>query len=297
MRSHRLSVVTPYRLDLTVSALRRLSTNVVDRFTSDGRYLRALDGEHPVVVEVRQVRRDRLAVTLHGASRGDRAALATVRRMLGVDRDLDRFARSARRIAWLAPLAQRMRGVKPPRYPTLWEACVNAVVFQQLSVVAASAITGRLVTRLGIPVAFGEERLYVFPSPDAFQAARDRPLLAIGLSAGKLATLRRAADAIGSGRLDAPALEALPSEEAAAVLRTVKGIGPWSAALILLRGFGRLDVFPAADTSVARNLALVRGARDIRATLDALGQDRGMVYYHLLLARLESRGDLGRPSP
>ncbi|MDE3111666.1 MAG: DNA-3-methyladenine glycosylase 2 family protein [Chloroflexota bacterium] len=270
--------------------------NRVDRLTPDGRYLRALGGAHPVVAEVRQVRPDLLAVTLHGPEVAHRAALATVRTMLGADRDLSRFMLSARRITWLAPLARRMRGVKPPRYPTLWEACVNAVVFQQLSVVAASAITARLVASLSAPIRLERERLYSFPSPAVFMAARDRPLLALGLSAGKLATLRRAADAIASGRLDASALALLPSEEAARALQGVKGIGPWSAALILLRGFGRLDVFPAADTSVARNLALVGGARGIRATLDALGPDRGMLYYHLLLARLGSIGDLGRAS-
>ena len=39
---HEVPVVTPYRLDLTVSALRRLSTNVVDVLTADGHYMRAL---------------------------------------------------------------------------------------------------------------------------------------------------------------------------------------------------------------------------------------------------------------
>jgi len=38
-------------------------------------------------------------------------------------------------------------GARPP-YPTLWEACVNAIVFQQVSLVAASTIMGRLMTGL-----------------------------------------------------------------------------------------------------------------------------------------------------
>jgi DNA-3-methyladenine glycosylase II len=48
------------------------------------------------------------------------------------------------------------------------------------------------------------------------------------------------------------------------------------------------------DTSVARNLALVAGSAtlDIGRILEALGPQRGMLYYHLLLARLESRGEL-----
>jgi DNA-3-methyladenine glycosylase II len=93
-------------------------------------------------------------------------------------------------------------------------------------------------------------------------------------------------------------LEERPSPDAAALLRSIKGIGPWTAAVILLRGLGRLDVFPANDTSVVRNLALVGGSAPlgVEVVLDALGPQRGVLYYHLLLARLEARGDLGRPS-
>jgi DNA-3-methyladenine glycosylase II len=81
------------------------------------------------------------------------------------------------------------------------------------------------------------------------------------------------------------------------MLRTIKGIGPWTATLILLRGLGRLDVFPMNDSSVLRNLAFVAGPThlDIDEVLAALGAQRGMLYY-LLLARLELRGDLGRAS-
>ena len=68
--------------------------------------------------------------------------------MLGVDRDLAHFDRAAAAIPWLNPLAARMRGVRPPRYPTLWEACVNAIVFQQVSLHAASAIMERLIVAL-----------------------------------------------------------------------------------------------------------------------------------------------------
>jgi DNA-3-methyladenine glycosylase II len=93
-------------------------------------------------------------------------------------------------------------------------------------------------------------------------------------------------------------LEERPSPDAAALLRQIKGIGPWTATVILLRGLGRLDVFPMNDSSVARNLALVAGAvpLDVGSILEPLGGQRGMLYYHLLLARLEARGEVGRPS-
>ena len=98
--------------------------------------------------------------------------------------------------------------------------------------------------------------------------------------------------------LDEARLEQLPSVEAGRLLRSIKGIGPWTAAVILLRGLGRLDVFPSNDTSVARNLALIGGSApmDVGTVLEVLGPDRGMLYYHLLLARLEARGQLAPPA-
>jgi DNA-3-methyladenine glycosylase II len=299
---YEIGVAVPFRLDLTVSVLRRLSTNIVDVLTVEGEYVRALTQDHePVVARVTQERPDALAVAFEGGApgpRGHQRELATVKRMLGVERDLSCFDRAAAYIPWLAPLAIRMRGVKPPRYPTLWEACVNAVLFQQLSLIAASAISRRMIMALGVTAQWRGIALRLFPTIESFQDASDDVLRSAGLSAGKLATLRRVGEALRSGELDEAALEALPSPDAAALLRRIKGIGPWTATIILLRGLGRLDVFPMNDSSVARNLAFVAGSDplDVDQVLTALGSQRGMLYYHLLLSRLDTRGDLGRAS-
>lgn len=294
---HELRATPPFRLDLTVSVLRRLSSNVVDVLTSDHRYVRAFGGVHgPVVASVVQKGPDRLAVTLDGDRRDHAATLELLRRVLGVDRDLTPFYRGAARIPWLEPLATRMRGVKPPRYPTLWEACVNAVVFQQISLRAASTIVRRLIDALGSPRHVeGDVAVHEFPGAGAFQATTDAALRDVGLSRSKIMTLRRVADALDDGSLDPEALEGLPSDEAAAVLRRIKGIGPWTAALVLLRGLGRLDVFPGNDTGAMSNLALLTRPEtvDFPSVLDTLRPQQGMLYYHLLLARLESRGEIG----
>ncbi|HEX6407111.1 MAG TPA: hypothetical protein VFZ90_07975 [Gemmatimonadales bacterium] len=297
--SYAISVRAPYRLDLTVNVLRRLSTNLVDVLSPDGAYVRWLgDASDFALVRVSQPSPEKLTIGIEGERREHPRLLQLVRRMLGVEVDLTPFYRSASKVPWLDPLVSRMRGVRPPRYPTLWEACVNAIVFQQISLHAASSIMGRLTAGLSAPVEHGRARLYPFPSPDQLLSAPESVLRGAGLSAGKLATLRRVADALAAGAIHEGQLERLPSPDAASLLRSIKGIGPWTAVLILLRGLGRLDVFPANDTSVARNLRLVGGpaALDVGTLLDTLGPERGMLYYHLLLGRLEARGDLP-PSP
>jgi DNA-3-methyladenine glycosylase II len=155
-----------------------------------------------------------------------------------------------------------------------------------------------MIMALGSPVKRGEAVVYAFPNVERFQAADDDVLRAAGLSANKLATLHRAADALASGSLDEGMLEERPSPDAAEILCGIKGIGPWTATVILLRGLGRLDVFPMRDSSVARNLQFVAGAAavDMDRVLTELGTQRGMLYYHLLLARLDTRDEVGRPS-
>ena len=296
---HEVTVAAAYRLDLTVSGLRRLSANVVDVVTPDGRYARALHGaRHPVVVGVTQTGPTSLIVTIEGDDGDHGPALALTHRILGLNYDLAHFHSAAAGVPWLRNLASRMRGVRPPRYPTLWEACVNAIVFQQISLQAASAIMRRFVFALSPRLDFGGVALYPFPTIATLQAANDDLLRATGLSSGKLATLRRVGEALARGRLDEAMLEERSSRAAAARLEVIKGVGPWTAAVILIRGLARLDVFPAGDASVARNLAFVAGSTpaDIEGTLRALSPQQGMLYYLLLLARLEAGQEIGRAS-
>lgn len=294
---HTIAALTPFRLDLAVSALRRLSNNLVDVYTADGSYLRALSGAaRPTVVRVTQPRQDSLSVTI---SDGTDAATAvgTVRRMLGTDCNLRSFARRAGKVAWLGPLVARLRGMKPPRYPTIWEACVNAVVFQQISLQAASAIMRRFVTALGEPAEHDGIPLIAFPNAARFLEASEAIVRGAGLSSGKFATLRRMAEAIVGGELTEAMLAERSSVDAAMLLRTIKGIGPWTASLILLRGMGRLDVFPLNDSGAAASMAMIAGrGMDVEATAEMLGPQRGMLYFSLLLGRLEARGEIGRAS-
>jgi len=224
-------------------------------------------------------------------------ALATARRVLGADRDVGDFIEHAERIRWLAPLVGRMAGVRPPRYPSLWEALVNTIVFQQISVFAATAIMGRFVIGLGDATVWDGVPLVVFPSAERVLEVRETTLRAFGLSTGKVDTLRRAATAVSTGALTEGMLEERTSAEAALLLRQVKGVGPWSATVTLLRGLGRLDVFPGGDSGVAASLAhVVRRKVDAESVARRLGSQRGMLYFCLLLARLEKRGQIGRVS-
>jgi DNA-3-methyladenine glycosylase II len=280
----------PFRLDLTANVLRRLSTNVVDTF--DGTTYRRVLGPDHTVLAIEQIGPVTLRVRAEGA-RDEAGLRALVTRMFGITVDLSAFSTAARVVPWLRPIVDGALGVKPPRYPTMWEACVNAIVYQQVSIHAAGAILRRVIERYAEPHAIGEAQLFAFPDPATIVEADAEELRGLGLSVNKVVAVRVAARAILDGVLDEHALATLPTVELMASLAAHKGIGPWTAAVIALRGFGRLDLFPMNDSGVARNIRDLAGADvDVPSLLTELGEQRGMLYYHLLLGRLAARGDV-----
>ena len=102
-----------------------------------------------------------LAVSLVGMPVGESAeqlARAALERMLGLRTDLAPFAAMAEHDPWLGPLAHRMRGLKPPRFPTVFEALVNGIACQQLSLVVGIHLLNRLTAAHGCPRHRGRRR-------------------------------------------------------------------------------------------------------------------------------------------
>lgn len=111
------------------------------------------------------------------------------------------------------------------------------VVGQQLSLASAQAIWARM-QEAARPM-----------SPDAFLALGDDELRTIGLSKGKVRTLRALSEGIRSG-LDLEALSDLSEAEIHAALTALPGVGPWSADIYLLFCLGRADAFAAGDLAL-----------------------------------------------
>ena len=145
----------PFRLDLTVWALRRRPHNVVDRF-DDGIWRRVLViGKSPVALAVTQTRGGSLPeieVQLKAAQpesvKPDVASIVT--RMLGLERDLSDFYLLVRSDARMRELAERLRGMKPVRYATVFEAFANAVACQLVSLSAGMHVLNRLTEAFGV---------------------------------------------------------------------------------------------------------------------------------------------------
>lgn len=295
----------PFRLELTAWTLRRQAHNAVDRWDGDA-YRRTLALETGAIeVCVRQRtcgRAPRLAVELHGVDAGDadvqRQARRRLRRLLGLGARLDDFYALAAADPRLSGLAARYAGMRPPRFPSLFEALANAVACQQISLNVGIGILNRLAERFGVAAGGG----VAFPRPvDLLGHADPKALRALGFSMAKARTLLQVAEQCETGALGERRLAAMSDRAAVTRLSALWGIGRWTAEYALLRGLGRWHVFPGDDVGARKHLAEwlgMDGPLNYQRVADAVARwhgHAGLVYFHLLLRRLDAAGLLGAP--
>jgi DNA-3-methyladenine glycosylase II len=277
--ARKLATRAPFHLEATVRVLQRRSTNLVERW-EDGRYLRVIATRTGLVlVEVTNrgtIDAPDVRYTIL-AGRAPARTRATIEQRLRIALGLDVDPKPLQRLADAEPSLQpegaALRGMRPPRFAELFEAFANVIPFQQVSLDAGIAVVGRLVKRFGETLVHDGERRYAFPTAEVIARARIETLRACGLSRTKASSLQHVARLIAAGELTDKALAKASTEDALAILCELPGIGPWSAAVVLLRGLGHLDVFPPGDVGVARGL----GA-SLETMVRRFGDHRGYLY-------------------
>lgn len=194
---------------------------------------------------------DRHALRLeHGASASACLPELTqrVRRMFDLDADPALIAAHFAVDPHLAAMLARHPGLRLPTAFDAFEQAVRAIVGQQVTVKAAVTITGRLLARLGEPLAgapAGIDRL--FPTPAAIAEAN---LDGIGMPGKRVQTLQHFAAQVASGKLRLDISQG--ASELIQRLCALPGIGPWTAEYIALRAFGDADAFPASDLGLLK---------------------------------------------
>ena len=132
-----------------------------------------------------------------------------------------------------------------PRRRHGFEALVDIVVSQQLSIAAADTIFGRVKEKV---VPFTPENLLATPA---------EVLRACGLSAPKQKHMKSIASSILDGSLDLKRIRSMHDDDARAHLTAVKGIGPWTADIYLMGSLGRADIWPVADVGLQASITRV----------------------------------------
>ncbi|TFV68313.1 UNVERIFIED_ORG: DNA-3-methyladenine glycosylase 2 family protein [Bacillus sp. AZ43] len=187
------------------------------------------------------------------------AAVTRCRRMLDLDADPAAVDDLLGSDPALAPLVTAAPGRRVPAAPDADELAVRAVLGQQVSVAGARTLTARLLAA-GTPLAEPVGSLtHAFP-----RAARlaDADLSTVGLTGARRRTVHALAAALADGDI---ALDpGADREEAGRALLAVPGIGPWTAALVAMRGLADPDVWLPGDLALRRSLTAL-GSSDAEA--------------------------------
>jgi DNA-3-methyladenine glycosylase II len=150
--------------------------------------------------------------------------------------------------AVLAGMIDDLGGEVPAWTPSdPYDAVVRAIVSQQFSTRSARAILGRLQARFG-----GRN-----PTPEELLADDFDGLKSVGLSRAKVVSLRSLAEGLLDGSVRLDDVDALSDDELVAQLSAVKGIGEWTAQIVLVVGLARPDVLVAGDLVIRQ--AVERG--------------------------------------
>lgn len=301
--SFNLEPSSPFRIDLTVWTLRRRPDNLFDRW--DGKtYRRVLIvDDKPFEIAVTQCEESenlRVVVT------GIRLTLSlknyvtvALERLLGIKIDLQKFYRLSKKDQWLRPLVNQFKGMKPPRMLTPFEALINAIACQQLTLTMGIRLLNRLTEAYGMALKTETGIAHAFPRPQDLANADIEDLRGMSFSYQKARYLTTISRLIVDGELNLDTIAPLDDKEAVARLCELKGVGRWTAEYILLRGLGRTHIFPADDVGARNNLQHwldLSGTMTYDNTREALSRwdgYGGLVYFHLLLKSLTKKGWIG----
>jgi DNA-3-methyladenine glycosylase II len=181
-------------------------------------------------------------------STGGQAVVAQIARILSLDVDGTGFPALADTDPVVAGLQADYPGLRPVCFYSPYEAAAWTIIGNRIRMTQAAAIKARIAREHGQTHHIAGQPLSAFPAPDVLRSLDPIP----GLNQVKIERLHAIADAALNGQLDAAALRAQPAEQALAALRQLPGIGPFAAELILIRGAGHPDIFPAAEPRVHR---------------------------------------------
>jgi AraC family transcriptional regulator of adaptative response / DNA-3-methyladenine glycosylase II len=240
----RLAYRSPYEWNQVRDFLAASAVPGVERVNTDG-YARtvAAEGGHAIVRVSNLPGEDALELRVRGAPPTALYQLSSAaRRLFDLAADPPRILVALEGDPLLGPLARRWPGLRAPGAWDSFECAVLALLGQRFGPAAARSSAGRVVARLGRPVAGTDGLTHLFPTPAALAGAC---LDDLGLTATCIEALRALSLAVSQGAIDLDG----PIEEVTTALSALPGFGHHAAQLVALR-MGDPDAFPSSDPAL-----------------------------------------------
>lgn len=210
--------------------------------------------------------------------------------LLNMDFDLKPFYEGVKKDRTMYGVTQKLRGLRSPTTPTVFEALVSSIIEQQISLNVAHSIEKRVVKTFGDVLSL-DGTYYAFPTPQKLASATLEKFRKCGLSSKKAEYIRDASKLIADGKLDLDKFRHYEStDEVIDELCEIRGIGVWTAELTMVRGMQKLEAIPADDLGLRRcishyycNDRKISG-EEARKIAEKWGEWKGLASFYLIAA-------------
>ncbi|MGA9099855.1 MAG: DNA-3-methyladenine glycosylase [Methanotrichaceae archaeon] len=217
------------------------------------------------------------------------AAEKIVRKLFNLDFNLLPFYEAVKGDRVMSKLTDRLRGLHSPTTQTIFEALIDSIIEQQISLKVAWSLQRRVIETFGDVLRINGKDYYAFPRPDTLAGATLEQLRNCGLSMRKTEYVRDFARLVVNG-LDPESLRDYDDSSIIEELSKIRGVGVWTAELTMVRGMARLDAIPADDLGIRRCISHyycgdkeITGA-EARRIAEGWRGWRGLASFYLLTA-------------
>jgi DNA-3-methyladenine glycosylase II len=213
--------------------------------------------------------------------------------MFNLDLDVSRFYDRVKNDPTMGKLTHRLFGLRSPTTQTVFEALIDSIVEQQISLKVATSIEKKMIKKFGDSVEVDGEPFYAYPTPERLSRTSIDDLRSCGLSLHKAEYVQTISELEATGRVDLEKLKTVEdTQKIIEQLDLLKGIGSWTAELTVIRSMQRWDALPADDVGLRRVIShYYSGGKKIaseqaRHIAEAWGEWRGLAAFYLIVAEL-----------
>lgn len=205
--------------------------------------------------------------------------------------DLKQFYDTVKNDKILSRLTRKLRGLKSPTNPTVFEALICSITEQQISLNVAHSIQRKIIKTFGDILKIENEDYYAFPTPQRLALTSIEKLRKCGLSQKKAEYIKDISKLVVDRKLDLEKFKNCENTgEIIEELCRTRGIGVWTAELTMLRGMHKLEAIPADDLGLRRYIShyyckdrKISGG-EARRIAKKWGRWKGLAGFYLMIA-------------
>jgi DNA-3-methyladenine glycosylase II len=198
----------------------------------------------------------------------------------------------------LKEVTRMLRGLRIPSTATVFEALLDSIIEQQISLDVAHVLETKTVKTFGDSLELDGRRYFTYPTPNRLASANIKQLRNCGLSTRKAEYLIGIAKLIRGGKLDLESYRnCTDTKKAIEELDKIRGIGSWTAELTIARSMHRYDTIPADDLGLRRVIGHYYfddrriTAEETRAIAEKWGRWKGLASFYLMIAEATATRD------